>query len=218
MWLPRVRRPQHRATSAIAPDRDRAVPQAAEPWQSDYRYYSFSAAWSETEEVFTMRNGSGDESDIVFSPAGVYIRGFDHESLMSPYADGTVWPGVLDAVPDVFRGCVEEPAFMDGDMPAVTFCLWRRTDDGHWHAGRIEFPDDRDDPDGSGWMLDLLLDPTPDAFQSFAEDYYEKPVDLEAVRHIYDWRPLTQDVVARLNPAASLTDVAKEAKEMGYPV
>lgn len=33
-----------------------------------------------------MRNGSGDEYAIVFSAAGAYIRGFDHEAVMSPYA------------------------------------------------------------------------------------------------------------------------------------
>lgn len=186
--------------------------------QGDYRYYSFDAARSETEEVFAMRKGSGDEFDILFSPAGVYVRGFDRESPMSPYADDTVWPGVLDAVPHVFRECVDEPAFMDDDMPRVTFCLWRQASDDRWHAGRIDFADDRDDPDGSGWMFDLPVDPRPEAFQSFAEDYYEWPVDLDAVRHIYEQRPLTQGVVARLNPDASFADVVKEAKDMGYPV
>ncbi|GGV05405.1 hypothetical protein GCM10010502_70370 [Kitasatospora aureofaciens] len=45
-----------------------------------------------------MRNGSGDEYSIVFAPAGVYLRGFDHESPMSPYAEDGVWPGVVDSV------------------------------------------------------------------------------------------------------------------------
>lgn len=183
----------------------------------DYRCYSFDAAWSSTEEVFAMRNGSGDEFDIVFSPAGVYIRGFDHESPMSPYAEDTVWPGVLDDVPDVFRGCVDEPAFTDDAMPQVTFCLWRETGDDRWHAGRIDFPSGSSDPDGSGWMFDLPVDPSPEAFRSFAEDYYERPVDLDAVRHIYEQRPLTPDVVARLNPDASFEVVVKEAEAMGYP-
>ncbi|MFF7190660.1 hypothetical protein ACFZAR_36845 [Streptomyces sp. NPDC008222] len=53
----------------------------------DERYYSFSAKWSETEEIESMRNGSGDEFDVVFSEAGVYVRGFDHESTaVSPAA------------------------------------------------------------------------------------------------------------------------------------
>lgn len=45
-----------------------------------------------------MSNGSGDEFDIVFSPAGAYIRGFDHESPMSPYVDDEPWPGVVDQI------------------------------------------------------------------------------------------------------------------------
>ncbi|WP_308282422.1 hypothetical protein [Streptomyces lichenis] len=62
-----------------------------------------------------MSNGSGDEYGIVFCPAGVWIRGFDHESLMSPYArdELEVWPGVLEEVPEVFREYVVEPAFSD---------------------------------------------------------------------------------------------------------
>ncbi|MEV6183599.1 hypothetical protein AB0M07_42420, partial [Streptomyces sp. NPDC052015] len=83
-----------------------------------YRYHSFDANWSETEEVFSTRNGSGDEFDIVFSPAGAYIRGFDHESPMSPYADDAVWPGVLDSVPETFRAYVEDP------RSSTTACPW----------------------------------------------------------------------------------------------
>ncbi|WP_166629604.1 hypothetical protein [Streptomyces sp. GC420] len=184
----------------------------------DYRYYSFDAHWSETDSAFSMRNGSGDEFDVIFSPPGAYIRGFDHESPMSPYADDAVWPGVLDSVPDVFRAQVEEPAFMDHGMPCVTFCLWRETGDTRWHTGRIDFPSGYSDPDGSRWMSDLLVDPTPEAFQSFAEDYYECPVDLDAVRHVYAGRPLTPEIVARLNPAASFTAVSKEAEQTGYPI
>lgn len=184
----------------------------------EYRYYSFDANWSQSEEIFSMRNGSGDEFDIVFSPAGAYIRGFNHESPMSPYADDTVWPGVLDSVPEIFRDCVEEPAFMDDDMPRVTFCLWREPGDARWHAGRIDFPADHSDPDGSGWMFGLPVDPRPEAFQAFAEDYYERPVDLDAVRHIYEQKPLTQDVVARLNPDVPFPGMTEEAKDVGYPV
>ncbi|MGY5058762.1 hypothetical protein ACWDFR_32680 [Streptomyces sp. 900105755] len=183
-----------------------------------YRYYSYDAHWSETEEVFSMRNGSGDEYDVVFSPVGAYLRGFDHESPMSPYVDGAVWPGILDSVPEAFAAQVDEPAFTDDGIPSVTFCLWRGTGDREWHAGRIDFPGGHPDPDGSGWMLSLLMNPGPGAFRSFAEDYYERPVDLEAIRHVFEERPLTPEIVARLNPLASFADVSKEAELMGYPV
>ncbi|WP_329456576.1 hypothetical protein [Streptomyces sp. NBC_01497] len=186
------------------------------------RCYSFNTDWSETEELASMSNGSGDEFDVVFSSAGAYIRGFDHESPLSPYGYDDVpvpWPGVVDSVPDVFRNLVDEPAFCDEDgTPVVTACLWRRTGDERWQAGDVDFPEGHPDPDGSTWLFELLVAPTPEAFQAFAEDYYETPVAIEAVRRIYDLRPLGPAEVAGLNPRASWGDVVEVAESIGYPL
>ncbi|AXK35438.1 hypothetical protein DVA86_25100 [Streptomyces armeniacus] len=188
----------------------------------DEPYYSFNAGWSETEELASMRTGSGDEFDIVFSSAGAYIRGFDHESPLSPYHRDDVpapWPGVVDTVPAVFRGLVSEPAFTDEDgTPVVTVCMWRQEGDDRWQAGQIDFPGGHPDPDGSDWLFGLLADPTPEAFQAFAEDYYETAVDIEAVRHVYGLRPLDHSAVAGLNPDASYDDLVAAAEAIGYPL
>ncbi|WP_424878124.1 hypothetical protein [Streptomyces sp. SLBN-8D4] len=185
-----------------------------------YRYHSFNDHWSEKESMASMRNGAGDEYSIVFSAAGTYIRGFDHESPMSPFAEDGPWPGVLDEVPDVFRPCVEEPAFSDEDgMPVVTACIWRETGDGAWKTGTIDFPDRAtDDPDGAGYLFQLLIDRSPEAFQRWAEDYYEVPVDLEAVRHVFSSRPLTEEVVSALNSEIALAGLAEDMAEIGYPM
>ncbi|MET9226857.1 hypothetical protein [Lentzea sp. NPDC003310] len=184
----------------------------------DDTYYRYTTAWASNEELASMRNGSGDEFDVVFTAAGAYIRGFDHESPMSPYGnDDEPWPGVLDAVPEVFRECVEEPAFTDEfDTPCVTVCLWREHGDTAWQHGDIDFPDEGQD--GADWMFRLLTDRTPEAFQDWAQDYYEMPVDLDAVRHFYEGRPVTAQVVAALNPGTELTKVLSRIAETGYPV
>jgi hypothetical protein len=57
----------------------------------------------------------------------------------------------------------------------------------------------------------------PPANRRFAEGYYEVPVDLEAVRHVYASRPLTADVVSSLNAEATLSDLAGEIGETGCP-
>ncbi|GGN53638.1 hypothetical protein GCM10011579_012020 [Streptomyces albiflavescens] len=186
------------------------------------RYHSYNAKWSETEELASMSNGSGDEYDIVFAPIGAYLRGFDHESPLSPYHHDDVptpWPGVLDSVPEPFQCYVDEPDFTDEDgTPVVTVCVWREADARSWSAGRIAFPEGHPDPDGSDWLFELLLTPTPEAFQEFAEDYYETTVDIEAVRHLYDLRPLDRAQIARLNPSASVEEVAEAAAVIGYPM
>jgi hypothetical protein len=62
----------------------------------DYRYFSFNSKWDESklERMASMRNGSGDEYFLIFSPQGAIMKGFDHESAMSPWSrvPKEVWP------------------------------------------------------------------------------------------------------------------------------
>ena len=187
----------------------------------DSRYYSFDSAWSPTEEMASMRDGSGNEYSIVFSAAGAYARGFDHESPMSPYRVSPLvsWPGLLDTVPEVFRSCVEEPSFSDPDRAMrATVVFWREASDSGWRSGAVEIPaKDRMDADGAEWLFDVLADGRPEAYQQFAEEYYEVEVDLDAVRHVYALRPLSQGVVSALNPDVVLGDLAEDIVQTGYP-
>ncbi|MBC9711327.1 hypothetical protein H9Y04_01925 [Streptomyces sp. TRM66268-LWL] len=185
----------------------------------EWRYHSFDHRWSETEVMASMRNGSGDEYAIVFSPAGAYVRGFAHESPMSPYVEDGPWSGVLDEVPDVFRSCVEEPAFCDEQgVPVVTACTWRQAGADRWATGTIDFPEEpREDPDGAQYLFRLLTDRSPEAFQRWAQDYYEVEIGLDAVRHILGSRPLTESVVNALNPEITLAELADDIAEIGYP-
>ncbi|MER5960927.1 hypothetical protein [Streptomyces sp. NPDC002057] len=190
-------------------------------WES--RYYSFDAHWSETEQLASMKDGEGGEYTIVLSPAGAFARVFDHESPLSPFgpvADGQTWPGVLDGVPEAFREYLTEPAFTDEDgVHVTTACLWREPADTAWHTGPVEFTglEDREDPDGSGRFLHLLTDRSPEAYAEWAADYYERPVDLEAVRHVLALRPLTTEIVTALNPELTLADLTEDTREIGYP-
>ncbi|MGC9669529.1 hypothetical protein ACNTMW_23625 [Planosporangium sp. 12N6] len=184
-------------------------------WES--RYYSFDSRWAPDEEMASMRNGSGDAWSIVFSPAGAFIRGFDHESPMSRAGnDDELWPGLVDSVPDVFSPCVNEPAFSFEGALEATVCLWRRSGDDRWHAGEIDFPDG-DDPDGANRLFEVLVDGAPAAYQRFAEDYYETAVDRDAVREIFALNLLTDGLVQRLNPELTVEDLADDLAEIGYP-
>ncbi len=184
-------------------------------WES--RYYSFDARWAPGEQMASMRNGSGDTWSVVFSPAGAFIRGFDHESPMSPAAnDDELWPGLVDTVPEVFSGCVAEPAFsFDGTLEA-TVCLWRQHGDDRWQAGEVDFPDGAD-PDGADRLFQVLVEGTPVAYRRFAEDYFETAVDLAAVGEIFALRPLTDELVRRLNADLVMADLAEDLAGIDYP-
>jgi hypothetical protein len=189
---------------------------------SDYGYYTYGE-WGD-DEAALMSNGSGDEYSIVFTDAGVFIRVFDHESEMTPYAndDHALWPGLLDGLPLQFRPHVSEPAFCDEGNLNATAVLWRRISDGRWHTGTgIMFPPSRGpydtSPDGAD-RLGILCDDIVDLYVDFANDYYEIEVDPAAVAHVVAMRPLTDAVVRALNPDTNLTDVDDAVTRIGYPI
>lgn len=86
------------------------------------RYYSFNARWTPGCAMASMRDGQGDAYFLLFSAAGAALKGFAHESPMSPYRvdPPRVWPGVLDDVPSAFADFLAEPAF---SMQDTTFFL-----------------------------------------------------------------------------------------------
>jgi hypothetical protein len=187
----------------------------------EYRYYSFQAGWGEGEQLGSMRSGSGDDLFAHFSSAGCWIKGFDHESPLSPFTEHPprVRPGVLDHVPPEFAACLQEPAF---NVDMATFCIWRRPVDAAWQTGPVAFPADAHDPDGpdpdgSVQMLSPL-DGRAETYRAWAEEYYERKVDAAAVEQIFEHRPLTPELVAKLNPKASLAGLVDDIREIGYPV
>lgn len=180
----------------------------------EYRYYSFNARWSEGEQMGSMRDGCGDDLFALFNATGCFLKGFAHEAPMSPYGrrPKRVWPGMFDGVPAEFAACLREPAFTIED---TTFCIWCRYSDVAWQRGVIEFPAGAD-PDGSESLL-TALDGKPTTYKVWAEDHYEQPVPLAAVRQVYAQKPLTKKLVQQLNPDVRLEDLVADMKEIGYP-
>lgn len=46
--------------------------------------YSYDPGWREGTALASFQNGAGDDYSIIFAPAGVYTRVFDHYCPMSP--------------------------------------------------------------------------------------------------------------------------------------
>jgi hypothetical protein len=183
----------------------------------EYRYFSFAADWAPDVAMASMRNGSGDDYSIVFSADGAWARGFDHESELSPYEHSppAVWPGVLDGVPPEFAQYVDEPAFCDLGVARATVCLWRRAGDAAWRHGQVTLPSDDVDPDGADWLF-AELDGRAETYRDYALEYFEREVDLAAISHVYRHEPISDAVVAALNPALTLADIADDLHEIGF--
>ena len=178
------------------------------------RYYSFDSAWAPGEHVASMRNGSGDDYFIGFSAQGVFLKGFDHEAVMSPYREDPprLWEGMYHACPESLVSFRDEPAFAP---ESVTFALWWTASAACWRRGVATFPSGRD-PDGSERLL-RHLGGGPERYVEFATEYYEVDLSLDAVRHVYAFRPLTPEVLrGLLQSGEDSMAAAAEIASMGY--
>jgi hypothetical protein len=205
---------------AIGPLRQRAQALAAmdaimsPDWR--YRYFLFNSAWSPDEMMATMTNGSGDDLFLLFTEAGAILKGFDHESFMSPWArdEKALWKGLFTSVPKEFAGFLTEPAFTIEDS---TFCTWKRLSDDAWQSDEIKYPDDDGDADGSHWMLQEYIEGAS-CYVDFCRDYYKQEVALEMVQEFYNFTPLTERMLHGLNAELVWHSVTKDFLEIGYPV
>jgi hypothetical protein len=87
-----------------------------------WRYFTFDAAFAPGERVARMDSATGDGWLIWFSPQGVVVRGFDHESPVSPWGREPIepWPGLFDRLPAKLR---HGPRLEVDGVESVTFCL-----------------------------------------------------------------------------------------------
>ncbi len=173
------------------------------------RYYAFNAQWGDGEMMASMRNGSGDEWYLLFNAAGAIMKGLDHESAMFTFRAPR--KGIYDEVPEAFQSFLKEPAF---DIDNVSFCIWRTIQDPSWRVGNVEFPAGRD-PDGSAGLL-AILDGNPETYRDFAGDYYEVALDIDVIDAVYAHRPLSEDLVQKLNPEMNLKAAEEDLAEIGY--
>jgi hypothetical protein len=181
-----------------------------------WRYFTFDAAFAPGERVARMESATGDEWLIWFSPQGVVIRGFDHESPVSPWRREPVepWPGLFDGLPERLR---HGPRLEIEGIESVTFCLWWDVEDPGWRAGVVAQPDAHyADPDGSGWLLAELDGPA--AYQTYAQEVYERVVPLDVIEQVFTHQPLTEELIRAVDPAADTAVALATARAVGYPV
>ncbi|HEU4538828.1 MAG TPA: hypothetical protein VFS00_32135, partial [Polyangiaceae bacterium] len=162
---------------------------------------------------FTSDNGAGDVFFVAFAPGGVLLKGFDHESPMSPYRlspDGTkVWPGMYAAVPPALAALAREPAAAGARPTDVTFCLSYAYERPGWACGVERF--DRRGDGSAIWLRFLTM--SADEYRDWADDYYESALPPELVEALFEHRPFG---AIDAGPAVDGDALARLAAAWGY--
>jgi hypothetical protein len=163
-------------------------------------------------DVGVLDHGSGDELFCFLGARhGCLIKGFDHESPMSPHAQDEfrAWPGVLDEVPGELRAILEVPEFRRDE---TTFCIWRGRGDKHWWQGEVQ------EPDGGEWSAHLLDHVFLDAgsYLDWAREYYNrKDIPADPVEAVYGSCHVDEVTVRSINPNADLDMIRRELAGRG---
>lgn len=166
------------------------------------------------EWICRVSDGSGNEALLWFGSVGAVIRGFGHESEMSPWAHpADLWPGLDEGFPPELR---RAPTIRVAGVESVTFLIWRSAGDQQWSIGPIELPVAFGaDPDGSEFLLRPISQPVEG--HQFLEEYYERKVPRAAVDKLFQSAPLTIELFEELGAVRSLDDLVAEARVIGYP-
>lgn len=171
-------------------------------WQC--RYFSFNSRWAPGMEMASMRDGCGDDWFLLFDSVGAALKGFAHELA----TDQSFGENIQVQVPKEFSAFLNEPAF---DMKHATFCFWRKSEDSNWKKVQGSLIED-----GAEELLSLLV-AGPSGYVAWAEEYFEVPVNHQAVSAVFDHAPLKDDIIFLLNPDAEADFIYGEAAEIGYP-
>jgi hypothetical protein len=175
-----------------------------------WRYYSFHPNRFPNVDLGMLDHGTGDELLIfIDSRNGCLIKGFDHESPMSPHARETfeTWPGVFDEAPTELLTYLDDPDFRKTE---TTFCIWRRKRDQVWWQGEIE------ECEGREWSSYLLNNIPLDAesYLNWAREYYNREFAEEPVVQIFASCAVNQTSVLSINPKADLEIVKRQLAAM----
>ncbi|MCM3785713.1 hypothetical protein M3231_22345 [Neobacillus mesonae] len=190
-----------------------------EDWLRVHRY---KRNWEPNAELGTIDNGAGDHLYVLFTLDGALMKGFDHESPMSPHArdDGEVWPGMYAGVPEPLIG-VLQTSQDELEPEDVTFCLWQDKGESFWSFGNLLDTDelDEEEKDGGADFLLGYLEDTPEAYTEWATDYYtDQVISLDAVRRIFEAESIDERCIFDLNPQRNVQEVFDELESIGIPV
>lgn len=177
-----------------------------------------SVAWG------SIDNGAGDHLHVLFTDSGTLIKGFDHESPLSPHAreDGEIYPGMYDEVPEALMAVLRDQE-ETWDLEDVTFCLWQEGNDLPWKVGNwiqlaMTEEDEADARGGAEFLLGYLEKNSED-YVDWAKGYYDlQNLPLEAVAEVYEEKPVTASLIKQLCPERDVAAALDELQQRGYPV
>jgi len=172
-------------------------------WQD--RYYSFDSGWGPSEQMGSIRNGSGDDLFVLFNESGCFLKGFSHEFTQKEFTPDMFYKNVADA----FKAAVSEPAFSTHN---VSFCAWHMSDGESWENSVKD-----EDLDPNVFFLIQDLDGKASTYLKFLINYHEMEADLVSLQAVFDHKVMTRELTKALNSEIDFSSLVSDLTQIGYP-
>jgi hypothetical protein len=163
----------------------------------NFRYFSFNCTWnvSESELMASMRDGSGSEFFILFSPKGAIGKILDANSDENVYK-------FLEKIPNEFASFKMEDAF---NLEDATCYFWRSADDPVWSA----IP-----PNGQYSRYLSFFVGGIEVYHDWAESYYERAIDLKTLKEVFESLQVSEENLHLLNSYLPMEDLSSDLNEI----
>lgn len=161
-------------------------------------YHYDDKNWVKNGHYFRIDDSGGDHYHVLISPAGSVVKGFGHETEMSPYNFSDEDMPALIQTHDFYKGMPQvlyqllEDDALEKDL--VTFCVWQKSEEKHWSYAPIDIPSNW--ADGTKDFLTYVF--PPEEYLQWFEEYYEKPLDKKVFHKIYTGEEITADIIEKI--------------------
>jgi hypothetical protein len=177
------------------------------------RSFEWHPRWNKHEQVGAFRDGEGNYFFAWFGRRGALVRGFDHESRMSPFRKDPpeIWPGMFDGVPKSLASGMSDPTFA---VAETTFCFWSAGRRGHWTSAPTQAEQAGDDADGAASLLGCFGRDV----RTWASVYYGIALDARALARLLWGETLDWETLETLNVDFDERAVREEAELLDWTV
>lgn len=167
----------------------------------EFRYFSFNQNWDDNQYMASLRDGEGSHYYIFFNIENNVTdclgKIYDKESLTS-----NIQKNIKKC--EYFKIFLDEVAF-ENDYATLYFHF------NHLENAWESIPFENNVP-----FLGVFKY-REEAYLPWAEQYYEMDIDKDTIRDIFEFKPLTQKMVSKLNKKMIIEDILEDLNEIGYP-
>jgi hypothetical protein len=195
-------------------DRHRALALIDAIFVTRFLNYRYTESFSDGVALAHYETGGGDDYFVIFDGPLTFLRVFDHESELSPYANDGLWPGLIDGLPKQLEQYVQVERLGDDDYPRITMALWH--DGTSWQHG-TPTPIDGVEPRPTDWPLGSVLSWSAESVAADRGRYWSRSLDASDIAPILEIRPLSRQLAETMNPNVDWTYVERVADYAGFP-